>query len=109
MIGTRVFHLSPEDLRPRAEALRAIGGRFQFAYAWFPAGEGPEVRYLSSIPGQHDFDMWVVTGQRELPSLAEIVPLIGWYEREMMDLQGLTFLGHPEPYPLVLRRRWNPH
>ena len=50
MIGTRVFHLSPEDLRPRAEALRAIGGRFQFAYAWFPAGKGPEVRYLSSIP-----------------------------------------------------------
>ena len=47
--------------------------------------------------------MWVVTGQRELPSLAEIIPLIGWYEREMMDLQGLTFVGHPEPYPLVLR------
>ncbi len=103
MIGTRVFHLSPEDLRSRAEALRAIGGRFQFAYAWFPAGEGPEVRYLSSIPRQHDFDMWVVTGQRELPSLAEIVPLLGWYEREMMDLQGLAFLDHPEPYPLVLR------
>ena len=47
--------------------------------------------------------MWVVTGQRELPSLADVVPLIGWYEREMMDLQGLTFVGHPEPYPLVLR------
>ena len=44
-----------------------------------------------------------MTGQRELPSLAETIPLIGWYEREMMDLQGLTFTGHPEPYPLVLR------
>ena len=47
--------------------------------------------------------MWIVTGQRELPSLAEILPLLGWYEREMMDLQGLAFIGHPEPYPLVLR------
>ena len=103
MIGTRTFRLSPEDLRPRAEALRAAGGRLQFAYAWFPANEAPEVRYLSSIPGQQDFDMWVVTGRRELPSLAGIFPLIGWYEREMMDLQGLTFAGHPEPYPLVLR------
>ena len=69
MIGTRVFQLSPDDLRPRAEALHATGGRLQFAYAWFPAGEQPEVRYVSSIPDQHDFDMWVVTGQRELPSL----------------------------------------
>ena len=103
MIGTRVFQLSPDDLRPRAEALHATGGRLQFAYAWFPAREQPEVRYVSSIPNQDDFDMWVVTGQRELPSLAETIPLIGWYEREMMDLQGLTFIGHPEPYPLVLR------
>ena len=103
MIGTRVFRLSPEDLRPRAETLRAVRGRFQFAYAWFPEGQGPEVRYLCAIPGQYDFDMWIVTGQRELPSLAEVIPLIGWYEREMMDLQGLTFVGHPEPYPLVLR------
>ena len=52
MIGTRVFQLSPDDLRPRAEALHAIGGRLQFAYAWFPAGKKePEVRYFSSIPG----------------------------------------------------------
>jgi formate hydrogenlyase subunit 5 len=103
MIGTRVFQLSPDDLRPRTEALHATGGRLQFAYAWFPAREEPEVRYVSSIPNQDDFDMWVVAGHRELPSLAETIPLIGWYEREMMDLQGLTFVGHPEPYPLVLR------
>ena len=103
MIGTRAFRLSADDLRPKAESLRAIGGRLQFAYAWFPSGEEPEVRYLSSIPGQHDFDIWVVAGRRELPSLAEVIPLISWYEREMMDLQGLTFVGHPEPYPLVLR------
>ena len=103
MNGTRAHPLSPEDLPPKAEALLAAGGRLQFAYAWFPSGEEPEVRYVWSIPGQHDFDMWVVRGRRKLPSLAEIVPLIGWYEREMMDLQGLTFTGHPEPYPLVLR------
>ena len=52
-----------------------LGGVFNFAYAWFPAGKGREVRYLSSIPGQEDSDMWVVTGQRELPTLADIVPL----------------------------------
>lgn len=102
MIGARLGQLSPADLRPSAQALRNGGGRIQFAYAWTPAGDAPEVRYVSAIPGQHEFDMWVVGGHRELPSLTPILPLLGWYEREMMDLQGLVFTGHPEPYPLVL-------
>ena len=38
MIGTRVIHLSPDDLRLRAEASREAGGRLQFAYAVFPPG-----------------------------------------------------------------------
>jgi Ni,Fe-hydrogenase III large subunit len=53
--------------------------------------------------------MWVVSGHRELPSLTPILPLLGWYEREMMDLQGLTFGDHPEPYPLVLRSNDTTH
>ncbi len=101
MIGTRIRHLSPGDLRASAEALTGMGGRMQFAYAWTPLGGAPEVRYVSAIPDQNEFDMWIVSGHRELPSLAPILPLIGWYEREMMDLQGLTFTGHPEPYPLI--------
>lgn len=101
MIGVRARPLAPVDLRPSAEALRAAGGRMQFAYAWSPDGETPEVRYVAAIPRQPEFEMWVVSGHRELPSLAPILPLLGWYEREMMDLQGLSFVDHPEPYPLV--------
>jgi formate hydrogenlyase subunit 5 len=104
MIGVRAKALAPADLRSSAEALRAGGGRLQFAYAWSPRGATPEVRYVASIPRQQEFEIWVVAGHRELPSLAPILPLLGWYEREMMDLQGLTFVDHPEPYPLVLRR-----
>ncbi|WP_373852154.1 NADH-quinone oxidoreductase subunit C [Bradyrhizobium sp.] len=103
MIGTRDKQLSPAELLASAEALRTSGGRLQFAYAWAPAGTSPEVRYVSAIPNQQEFQMWAVAGQRELPSLTPVLPLLGWYEREMMDLQGLTFVGHPEPYPLVLR------
>jgi len=102
MIGTRFKELAPADLRQSAQVLRHGGGRVQFAYAWTSTASGPEVRYVSAIPDQHEFDVWVVRGQRELPSLTPILPLIGWYEREMMDLYGFTFDGHPEPYPLVL-------
>jgi Ni,Fe-hydrogenase III large subunit len=103
MIGTHVRELAPADLRANAKTLRASGGRLQFAYAWSNAGGIPEVRYVSAVPKQHAFDMWVVSCGSDLPSLAPVLPLIGWYEREMMDLQGLTFAGHPEPHPLVLR------
>lgn len=103
MIGTRGKKISAAELRPSAKALHASRGRLQFAYAWSPAGADPEVRYVSAIPNQQEFEMWVVSGRRKLPSLAPLLPLIGWYEREMMDLQGLTFVDHPEPYPLVLR------
>ena len=109
MIGTRGRQVSPAELLSNAEALRTSGGRLQFAYAWSPAGTGPEVRYVSAIPDQQEFEMWTVAGQRELPSLTPVLPLLGWYEREMMDLQGLTFVGHPEPYPLVLRANDSTH
>ncbi|CAM5459635.1 Formate hydrogenlyase subunit 5 [Afipia felis] len=103
MIGTQVVLVPFDALRARARALHALGGRIQFAYAWLPDNDAPEVRYIASVPERRDFKMWIVRDARELPSLAPILPLLGWYEREMMDLQGLTFTGHPEPYPLVLR------
>lgn len=103
MIGTRNIEVAPADLRTAAQALRNKSGRVQFAYAWTNPTGAPEARYVSAIPNQYEFEMWRVGGTRSLPSLTPILPLLGWYEREMMDLQDFTFEGHPEPYPLVLR------
>ena len=101
MMGTTAKSVSPAQLVERVEQLRAGGGRIQFAYAWTPDGQAREVRYVSAIPDQPLFEVWKVDGTGELPSLTTHFPLLGWYEREMMDLQGLTFTGHPEPVPLV--------
>ena len=103
MIGTRARTLSPDDLQSAAEALFAAGGRVRFAYAWSPAEGEVQVRYIATVPDQREFEMWVVKGARDSPSLAAIFPSLGWYEREMMDLNGLRFTDHPEPYPLVLK------
>ena len=103
MIGARIEQLEPGQLYEKAETLRHAGARVQFAYAWSPEGDDREVRYVWAIPDQTDFEVWAVAA-RELPSLAPVWPLLGWYEREMMDLQGVKFVGHPEPYPLILRR-----
>ena len=93
--------LTASELRPAAEDLVRQGKRFQMAYAVW---EGPtvEVRYLIAQGGKRPFLLLKVRGEGELPSLAREVPLLGWYEREMMDLAGVRFLEHPEPWPLIV-------
>ena len=43
-----------------------------------------------------------------LESMATRIPLLGWYEREMTDLCGISFAGHPEPRRLVLHEGAHP-
>jgi formate hydrogenlyase subunit 5 len=103
MKGTQSKTLTTQTLPLEAQTLRDTGGRVQFAYAWSPERAGIELRYICAVAGRPDFDVWVLPAAEKVPTLAEIWPLIGWYEREIMDFYGIRFLDHPEPYPLVLR------
>ena len=96
------------DLACKLPKLTASGGRMQMAYAVFPDIDGPAVvRYISSVSGKEDFVIWeVATNGMPLPSLASICPLLGWYEREIMELSGLAFTNHPEPERLVTAPRY---
>ncbi|MDE2130910.1 MAG: NADH-quinone oxidoreductase subunit C [Betaproteobacteria bacterium] len=59
--------------------------------------------FLGSQGANQPYKIWRVRPRdHTLPSLADKLPLLGWYEREMMDLYGLRFTDHPEPNPLVL-------
>jgi formate hydrogenlyase subunit 5 len=96
--------MEADRLREEAEALLQAGGRMQMAYA-LTVGEGePEVRYLTAPAAGQPFELWCLPPASELPSLAKIWPLLAWYEREIMDLYGIRFADHPEPYPLVLEQ-----
>lgn len=101
--GVEYIHVDPDKLNDRLEQLLSHGGRMQMAYAWFPEPATAEVRYLAAPgPGQ-PLQVWQCAADHgHLPSLALRAPLLGWYEREMQDIYGLTFDGHPEPYPLII-------
>ena len=103
MKGARIKSVMAEMLTIEARKLRKSGGRMQFAYAWTPHGGDSEIRYATALPGQPEFEIWVLKSADIVPSLAQIWPLVSWYEREMADLNGIQFANHPEPYPLVLR------
>ncbi len=103
------IRLTPAELQPACEALLRDDGRIQMAWAWVPSPGGIEVCYLATQGAQQSFVLWRCGATDQgLPSLAGIAPLLGWYEREITDLFGVSFSGHPEPYPLVLQEGARP-
>lgn len=111
-----IVHLTPAQLHHAADALlSALGdapsahGRMQFAYACACLDGSLQVNYVLSQGAGMPYGLWrVAPDSGTLPSLAGKLPLLGWYEREMADLYGLRFEGHPEPHPLVLHEGYIP-
>jgi formate hydrogenlyase subunit 5 len=110
MNGCVLRELAPAELPQACAELLRSGGRMLFAYAWFPAPGAAELRYIAAPAASGSFVAWrvAVPAGAEVPSLANAAPLLGWYEREMIDLCGLRFAGHPEPEPLALHAGANP-
>lgn len=100
--------LRPMELKKAAEELLAAGGRMQMAYAWYREPRQLELRYVAGVPGVKPFAVWRCDADDAVPSLANICPLLSWYEREITDLFGLRFVDHPQPERLVLHEGVNP-
>ena len=43
---------------------------------------------------------------RQAPSLVPLIPGANWYEREVFDLFGITFEGHPNMRRIMLPDEW---
>jgi formate hydrogenlyase subunit 5 len=104
MNGTQARDLAPGELKAACQEMLHAGGRMQMAYAWFPQPGGPpELRYLAAPGARRPFALWRCRPDGgAVPSLAGVAPLLGWHEREIADLCGVRFDGHPEPHPLAL-------
>ncbi|OCX74060.1 MULTISPECIES: nickel-dependent hydrogenase large subunit [Acidithiobacillus] len=86
-----------------AVAQECLDQQMRFLMAWHEwEGQQCVVRYLLSQKDNPEFVLLELRGTDTIPSLAALVPLLGWYEREMQDLGGLHFTGHPEPFPLII-------
>ncbi|HEY6411210.1 MAG TPA: NADH-quinone oxidoreductase subunit C [Ktedonobacteraceae bacterium] len=72
------------------------------------------VYHLLSIPNQCVLRLKVRVGQRreEHPSVPTVVgvwPGANWYEREVYDLFGITFAGHPDMRRILMPMDWTTH
>jgi Ni,Fe-hydrogenase III large subunit len=106
--GVELVPIEPEDLPAAVGELVRGGGRMQMAYARYDDPGRIELRYVASRAPKNEFFAWHCNPRGPVPSLAGVSPLLGWYEREIADLYGVEFRGHPEPYPLVLHHGARP-
>ena len=76
------------------------------------------VYHLSSFTHQHRFVVKILLPRwkdnkpgelPEVPSLVNIWPAADWHEREVFDLSGVMFVGHPDLRRILLSDDWVGH
>ncbi len=76
------------------------------------------VYHLQSFPLRHRFTLKLVLPRwkndkpgelPEVPSVSSIWPAADWHEREVFDLSGVWFTGHPDLRRILLSEDWEGH
>jgi NADH-quinone oxidoreductase subunit C len=68
-----------------------------------------ELVYLFYSLEQHTWLRLKARTDRDAPSITPIVPGANWYERELYDLFGIHFEGHPDLRRIMLPDDWHGH
>ena len=70
-------------------------------------GDKLAVKYLLAHKAEVlSITVYVPYNKPELPTITSILPAATLYEREIYDMFGIVFLGHPNPARLVLPDDW---
>lgn len=91
--------------------LSAIDERLRTKRDGLPASDFTVFYHLMSLDRNSDVRVKVALSADDLsiPTARNIWPNADWYEREVWDLFGITFAGHPHLVRLLLPRYWQGH
>jgi NADH-quinone oxidoreductase subunit B/C/D len=116
---TLTWRVRPEDLVPALTWLQRDATprfrRLEFAAALDdrPRGRGfRTVYHLAALePGKPQVRLAVDLSPESprVPTVTGVYPSANWYEREMIDLFGIRFDGHPDPRRLYMPSCWEGH
>ena len=109
-----VLYVTPLQLLPVCRLLREAGfGRLTAVTAvdWWPRTPRFEVIYfLHSLANNARLRLAVRLKEGEaVESLCPIWRSANWYEREVIDLFGITFRNHPNPERIMMPADWEGH
>jgi len=76
-----------------------------------PAADYTVVYQLLSFSRNEDLRLKVALNEADadLPTAISVWPNANWYEREVWDMFGVTFSGHPNLYRILLPPTWEGH
>lgn len=109
-----LLHFLHEESSPAFEMLydlTAIDERARVHRQGQPESEFTVVYQLMSFSGDRDIRIKVplMDADLQLPTVIDIWPNANWYEREVWDMFGIRFEGHPNLYRIVLPPTWKGH
>jgi len=76
-----------------------------------PASDFTVVYHLTSLERNEDIRLKIaLKGENpSATSISDIWPCANWYEREVYDMFGITFTGHPNLRRILMPRSWKGH
>lgn len=98
--------VEPQDWRSTLAAMRDDGFEFLDFLAAIDREDHVEVvvHVLDQTTGSHELlGTRLPADDASLDSITPIFAAAGWHERETAEMFGVTFVGHPDPGPLLLR------
>ena len=103
-------NIAPETLVPLVKVLFEVHqARFIIASAVDTPRGGIEVLYhfdFQGLPQVLSLRVFLSKPELKVASLTSIITGTSWIEREIAELFGVTFVGHPDPKHLLLPNDW---
>ena len=113
--GELTLTIEPSQIRGACKALKAAEYNFfedVTAVDWFPASPRFQLSYhILSFPRKERIRLRVLLDEAD-PSIDSIVPIwagANFYEREVFDLFGIRFAGHPDLRRIMMPDDWKGH
>lgn len=91
--------------------LHGIDERLRNHRQGLPAADFTVFYHLISIERNSDIMLKVALNEQQLslPSLTGLFPNANWYEREVWDMFGIRFDGHPHLQRILMPKSWQGH
>ena len=91
-----LYDLTAIDERRRVNRPGEEFGDFTIVYHLTSFERNQDIRIKASLTGEYP----------SLPSITHIWPSANWYEREVYDMFGITFNGHPNLRRILMPASW---
>jgi NADH-quinone oxidoreductase subunit C len=113
--GELTLTIAPTEIRAACSAVQAAGYNFfedMTAVDWFPASPRFQLSYhILSFGMKQRIRLRVMLDEAdpEVESITSVWPSANFYEREVFDLFGIRFAGHPDLRRIMMPDDWKGH